>query len=663
MSLLRSPSPVSLTAWLVAVALIAGCSPQGAKGVPADGAASAPDASRPPDPPPSSRADAAAPGTDAVNPGNPPGPPSGALAEHGGGSTSAVAIVGSLVYLAVGPRLAIWDLADRSAPKMRGQTAPVYAMVNDVAVAGKYAYVVDQREFFEGHLRVVDVSDPSKPREVSVTATGPAFAVAVVGAQLFVALEADTAIYDLTDPTAPKLARTLKGTGGGRFRLVGTRLYYWGRTWIGTTIFGAIDTTTGTNLGASSLNEGGLDVAEGNLLVAVGSAGTQVYDVTDVKRPVQRFTSKTIPSLGVVAAGQTAWLPSSTGLFTLDLSTPTAVTVTGPVAAPTDGNSTSAAAGNLLVVVTDRGTMVPFDISQPKAPVARGSTDVTLCDNCVGVRVAGDSLFLAASSGGLRTGRLADLAPLGHGHPGQRPDFEDLVVVNGLAYVADWYFGLRAYDVANPAVPRPVFELAMQANPSSIAYENNRLYLGQTTNGGVIWAFDLANPAKPVQLGLAATSQVWGIEARNNILYVAAGNLEGAPGMQIIDASVPSAMKKLSLYPCSHGVGVALAGTTAVLGCTDGFHLVDVSKPAQPVRRALWAPPSPHSAQSVAVSGSRAYFGHTGGLAVFDITNPAAPRPVGERPTPYPVRGLTVPAPGRVLAACGLAGVYQWIFE
>jgi hypothetical protein len=386
------------------------------------------------------------------------------------------------------------------------------------------------------------------------------------------------------------------------------------------------------------------------------------HDVTNPKTPVERFRHADVTAFGVTTSGARAWVPSVVGLYSLDLTTPTQVMVSGPVDLPTLIHNRSAAQGDQLVVVTDRARLLSIDVSAPAAPVGpRGRRRI-------GVRLLrGGGRH---RSRGLRGRQHRRPAHRPAARPrsvrprrsGGRPDFEDLIVVGSTTFVADWFFGLRAYDVADPAAPRSIVEMAMQANPSAIDREDTRLYLGQATNGGMVWVFDITTPASPRLLGQLQTPQVHDLKVRNKIVYVAGGSFAGEPGLALFDASDPTRIAPLGRFACKEALDVALADTAAVVACSDGFHFVDVSNPAQPVRRAGWTPAAPHGASAVAAAGTRAFLGDDAGMTVFDLSNPAAPVMVSRHPTAYPVVALRARTPEHVLAAAGLGGIYQWTF-
>lgn len=60
------------------------------------------------------------------------------------------------------------------------------------------------------------------------------------------------------------------------------------------------------------------------------------------------------------------------------------------------------------------------------------------------------------------------------------------------------------------------------------------------------------------------------------------------------------------------------------------------------------------------MDGNRVYVGSVYEVTALDISNPKAPAILASWPVAYPARGLAVPLPGRVVAVCGLGGLYQW---
>jgi hypothetical protein len=611
---------------------------------------------------------------------SPPGPDAGGTPDaagpgpiertQAGGWPRAVVVDGDTAYVAIGPRLTIWDVADPTAPAKLGETAPLAANIEGFAVQGAYAYVADRQDL-DGHVHVVSLADPAAPAVVKsfrLAAPGEYTApraVAASATRLYAAdQEHGISVFDLADPANPAFLQLVDRTGVTGLRLVGTRLYYEASGFIGAAI-GAFDTAANlADLGETGLgNALGVAITPQHLAVAVGGEGVQVVDVTDLANPVPLYQNDQVQARAVAAGDATAWVTAEDGVHVLDLSMVGMVTKSGPVAMPTEGAISAHAAGGLLAVVTDRGRFLTADVSAPATPSLEGAVQVTLCSDCVAVATAGDQLYVADITGGLVTGRVGALSGVGRAHPGAGTFvvFEDIDVDGDLVYVADWNFGLRVFDVSNPAAPVALGALATPGYPSAVRHVGDRVYLGESTNGGALRVIDVSDPAKPVELGFTLTTKAMAIAVAGELVYVADESLGDPGGLRIFDPSDPAKITLVGQYTgCSDVRDVALTGTVAVLACAfDGFHLVDVSDPAAPAPLAVWVPEGVTSAWSVAADGDRAYLGHDIGVDAVDLTDPAKPTLVASAPLPFMARALAVAAPGRVIVAAALAGVYQ----
>jgi len=124
-----------------------------------------------------------------------------------GGPTNGVVVRGDLAYLAVGPRVVVLDVSEPARPTLVGRTAVLPGVVEDIAVAGPYAYVTTG----DAGLRVVDISDPAAPQVVGFYDT-PDFAerLFVVGHYAFVIAgswefypQSRLRVIDVSDSTSP----------------------------------------------------------------------------------------------------------------------------------------------------------------------------------------------------------------------------------------------------------------------------------------------------------------------------------------------------------------------------------------------------------------------------------------------------------------------------
>ena len=118
-----------------------------------------------------------------------------------GGAARASATQGNYSYLGVGPRLVILDISNPASPVFVGQTVPMPQPIQDVVIAGAYAYIADG----EAGLRVVNLAVPAEPVEVGFADTpGDARGVVVAGSYAYMAdYTGGLRVISIADPTHP----------------------------------------------------------------------------------------------------------------------------------------------------------------------------------------------------------------------------------------------------------------------------------------------------------------------------------------------------------------------------------------------------------------------------------------------------------------------------
>jgi hypothetical protein len=79
----------------------------------------------------------------------------------------AVAVQDDTVYLGRGPRIVILDVSDPTSPRLVGQSDVLDGVVQDIVVLEGLAYIAAA----DAGLRVVDIADPVRPREVGFLPT------------------------------------------------------------------------------------------------------------------------------------------------------------------------------------------------------------------------------------------------------------------------------------------------------------------------------------------------------------------------------------------------------------------------------------------------------------------------------------------------------------
>lgn len=281
---------------------------------------------------------------------------------------------------------------------------------NDVAVSGDYAYVAAG----SGGLKVVALSSDRRSPTVaaSLTLSGNANGITLAGNRAYVAGTAGLQVIDITNPLAPRLL--------GSFATSGTAM---GVKVVGTTAFVAAGSSLqivnvvnpGAMIGVSSLSVGGtawnLDVDPNRNLaiVAAGSAGIRIIDISNVSAPIQRGLLATGDARGVAMRGNYA--------FVADYNNSMGSVVTTNPNVPSLLSSTPQNLGGRLQNVVLSGNFalgadvlfvngVPIvDVSDPTVLRPRTILNFPVRDdNGMGIAVDSSFVYLAADRSGLNRG-------------------------------------------------------------------------------------------------------------------------------------------------------------------------------------------------------------------------------------------------------------------
>ncbi len=266
-----------------------------------------------------------------------------------------------------------------------------------------------------------------------------------------------------------------------------------------------------------------------------------------------------------------------------------------------------------------------------------------------------------------------------------------LTIADGHAYVNDYNYGTRIFDLSDPGAPEPVGAAPTAGEGSGVYVDMARkIAFLWVTFGGTIYSIDVSDPAAPKILGsfhdgawvrYSNPSRADFISGKDSIVYV------GKSRLQILDASDPANMThvgfllesdkdrmfrlhvegdtlyaltdlRLAVFDVKNPASPSLAGLSAlpsgfkplgmavrkglVYAIGEGSRLVimDARDPSGPAVKAEldlsgFSPDDPNLLAHIAVSGagfgyvtSRETRGNTR-LLVLDLRNPSAPRTIG----------------------------------
>lgn len=211
--------------------------------------------------------------------------------------------------------------------------------------------------------------------------------------------------------------------------------------------------------------------------------------------------------------------------------------------------------------------------------------------NARGFEVVGDTVYLAAESGGLAIVDLSDptapsevaILDLGPGLLVHR------IAVSGTTV----YAGLRgsgwaAIDVTDPSVPA-LLSHEPDVSGQDVAVADDVLYVADV-NG--VQVFDVADPAAPIALvqDLVLPGSTQTVSVAGDYAY--ATGLTA--GLSILDVADPAATTEVTTLDMDGRGYLAVAGDRAYVSASDGVHIVDIADPTAPIELGVFATDRPH---------------------------------------------------------------------
>jgi len=534
-----------------------------------------------------------------------------------GGSMLDVAVRGTLAYVAMGPRVAVWDVADPARPTWRGASQPLPGLVWRVALDGGRVFATTMSAA-DGHAAVhaLSLDDPFRPERVaSFRYQGDPAVLAAAGGRLAVSI----------------------GEGGVRF--------------VDTARPGRFDVGGSAGRWAS-----GVVIKDNLAFVAhAGRSRLLVIDIADPSRP-QPVDDFLFPAGLVTAQGSLVFGARDREFLVADASNPKAMRIVGQTVLALEDVRGIVAAGGTVLVAGDRGVQV-VDVRDPVVPLP-GAVFGPTFGSAQQVDVAGRTAFVAGATRGLW---VYDLGILGAPDaPGAPPliaqvdllaDVRAVTPAGDVVFVANGHGGIWVVDAADPADPRPSARLGLP-EVQSIATEGDRAYCAASRTG--LWTLDISDPLHPAALSLFRTpDEVTDVAPAGDVVYLAGGRA----GIRVTDVSDPRRPRFIGAYedlPDEPG-GLALSGGHLFVAAgTAGLRVFDVADPARLREVAVFN--APEDAADVAVVDGAAFVAYAGaGVRVFDVTRPDRPRLADSL---FIAGTVSLSAgPGHVAVAAGRGGI------
>jgi hypothetical protein len=408
------------------------------------------------------------------------------------------------------PLLAIYDIADPQNIRKVGElTVSGQVFSEQLALVGNYAYVVALEEFSGGgydiKLRIVDVSDPTRPREVGQYApTGKKVYAVIVGnnyAYVGVSGSGSSALHvlNISNPANPQFVREI------------------------------------TNV--DDLEGDGGTVAGNRLYLVHGTKGISIWDISQPDNP-QRLGSLDTPGVArsVAVSGNYAFVSEGRWfdpgaekgyLRVVDVSNPASPQIVASVDVG-DNNpwfplALDSANNRLFVGLFDRSQTVVYNISNPTNPVEvwRGEGLFGGADFSARrlVTSPSDGMFIVWDISGATPNRLGE-----HGialQPVVAALKDNYIVTNSKN-------GLVVFNVANPSQPQLVKHLPLegfQMSSGRLVFAGDvGIYSHGIGNTNNLFFLNFADPTSPQLLqSYSLNYGIYALAIVGDYLYVGRG--------------------------------------------------------------------------------------------------------------------------------------------
>lgn len=208
----------------------------------------------------------------------------------------------------------------------------------------------------------------------------------------------------------------------------------------------------------------------------------------------------------------------------------------------------------------------------------------------------------------------------------------DLVVVDGVAYIAGGYF--YTVDVSDPTAPvwLATVEISEPAVARDVVVVAGLAYVASTG----FMVFDVSDSAAPALTDYISSYDVdgtcSGVALGPGVAYLACT----MAGLLIVDISDPTDLQVVGTYTdelvegvTSFPTAIDAVGTTVYVDKEERLFIFDASDPTSPVKLAEADVTGGSFIYGVRVESDLAYMATTGGLEIADVSDPASPKALG----------------------------------
>lgn len=361
---------------------------------------------------------------------------------------------------------------------------------------------------------------------------------------------------------------------------------------------------------------GELAIAGNRVYVANRRMGVRIFDVSDATSPTLLGGTTGISADAVALKGDIAYAARLTDLRVINVADPANVQILSTITLPGNGIALRVV-GDTLYIACSTGLQI-YDISTPASPAFVGAHNIGLTE-----LVVQGTLVYASSPSGLVVIDISNPAlPQTAGTYSLSGDIWTIGMSGNIAFLISSFEGMVALDVSQlNAITSVGSDLRLSGFKLKIV--GDRAYVAGTSGG--ISVVDISDPANMETIGRVNTPySAFGIVVANDHAYVA----DWHGGLQVVDVANPKLPQTISMTDTLTARGVKVVGDTAYIAANGsvfgpgGLKIVDIQDPYNPqvIGHAI------SQGTDVEVAGTKAFLaGESSGFVMVDITNSTAP--------------------------------------
>jgi hypothetical protein len=234
-----------------------------------------------------------------------------------------------------------------------------------------------------------------------------------------------------------------------------------------------------------------------------------------------------------------------------------------------------------------------------------------------------------------------------------------------IAYVADSFSGLQIIDITNTVSPSLIgsYDTPGSARDVALSKDGTTAYVTDYYSG--LQIINITNPASPFLIASYDTpgyADKIALSEEGTIVYIA----DQKRGLQIINVSNPGMPYIMSNYDTSgyaQSITLSLDGTAAYIADGDyGVQIIDISNPEAPLFIGEYAIFGYARSVVLSLDGTVAYVSNGEyGLQIIDISNPSAGSLIGSYDTRGSALAVTISADGNIAYVADLFSGLQII--